>query len=321
MIFTIKDNTFYHFQIENDRLECSKKFLEKVNKNEVDLEQYTKEFKEIIQKYKIFLEKPIENKESILVLYKFYRQMLRYAYAAIDTIDVIETLDLEKREKFKAWAMQTRHLAEPLYKWGEQNYIPKYSEFLQKTELKKYSIKQIQNIHYSEMLDYLNLNKVLPPPEILEERSTSFYIQGRPIDIINIFQGESATQKFKEKQLFKITTKILQIGDTITGKTAQVGTATGKVCIIKSRKDMQKFQTGDIIVAPMTDPSYLPIMKQAKAFLTDEGGTLCHAAIVARELKIPCIIGTKIATELLSDGDIIELDANNGIVTILEKSK
>jgi pyruvate,water dikinase len=59
-------------------------------------------------------------------------------------------------------------------------------------------------------------------------------------------------------------------------------------------------------------------MEKASAFVTDEGGILCHAAIVSREMKKPCIIGTKIATKLLKDGDIIEVDANNGFVNIFK---
>jgi len=82
---------------------------------------------------------------------------------------------------------------------------------------------------------------------------------------------------------------------------------------------MVKFKKGDVLVSPMTEPGYLPIMKQASVFVTDEGSVLCHAAIVARELKKPCIIGTKIATKVLKDGDFVEVDADRGMVRILKK--
>ena len=64
----------------------------------------------------------------------------------------------------------------------------------------------------------------------------------------------------------------------------------------------------------MTRPEFLPLMKKAAAFITDEGGIASHAAIVARELRLPCIVGTKIATKTFKDGDIIEVDANKGII-------
>ena len=71
----------------------------------------------------------------------------------------------------------------------------------------------------------------------------------------------------------------------------------------------------------MTRPELMPAVKKAKAIVTDEGGITCHAAIISRELKIPCIIGTKIATKILKDGDFVEVDANNGVIRVLEKSK
>ena len=66
-------------------------------------------------------------------------------------------------------------------------------------------------------------------------------------------------------------------------------------------------------------PAFMPAMRKAIAFVTDEGGITCHAAIMARELHKPCIIGTKIATKVLNNGDEVEVDANNGVVRILSK--
>ena len=71
----------------------------------------------------------------------------------------------------------------------------------------------------------------------------------------------------------------------------------------------------------MTTPDYIPAMKKAAAFVTDEGGITCHAAIIAREMKKPCIVGTKIATKVLHDGDLVEVDADKGVVRILERVK
>ena len=70
----------------------------------------------------------------------------------------------------------------------------------------------------------------------------------------------------------------------------------------------------------MTTPDLLPAMERATAFITDEGGITCHAAIVAREMKKPCIIGTKTATKILKNGDLIEVDAVNGIVKIIKRN-
>ena len=74
---------------------------------------------------------------------------------------------------------------------------------------------------------------------------------------------------------------------------------------------------GDVLVARVTMPDYLPAMIHAVAFVTDEGGITSHAAIVARELKKPCVVGTKNATTVLRDGDMVEVDANKGIITLI----
>jgi pyruvate,water dikinase len=80
------------------------------------------------------------------------------------------------------------------------------------------------------------------------------------------------------------------------------------------------FKKGEILVSAMTMQNYMPAMKKASAFVTDEGGITCHASIVSREMKKPCVIGTKIATQTLKNGDYIEVDADNGIVKILKKT-
>lgn len=101
------------------------------------------------------------------------------------------------------------------------------------------------------------------------------------------------------------------------GSSASKGVICGKVKILLENEQGEKVLPGDILVTPMTTPDFLPIMERASAFVTDEGGVTCHAAIIARELGKPCVIGTKIATQVLKDGDLIEVDANRGIVRIL----
>ena len=100
----------------------------------------------------------------------------------------------------------------------------------------------------------------------------------------------------------------------IKGLVAQKGKAKGVVRIVNSYHDIKKFVSGEILVANTTHPNYLPAMRQAVAFVTNEGGLTCHAAIVAREMKKPCIVGTKIATKQLLNGDLVEVDAEQGIV-------
>lgn len=107
----------------------------------------------------------------------------------------------------------------------------------------------------------------------------------------------------------------------IRGSSASPGIVKGKIQLINNIEDVRHFKRDRILLTVTTLPQYLPAMKIAKAFITDEGGLLSHAAIMSREFKKPCIIGTKIATQVLKDGDLVEVDANKGIVKILKKAK
>jgi len=93
------------------------------------------------------------------------------------------------------------------------------------------------------------------------------------------------------------------------------GKVFGKVKVVLTAKELGKIEKGDILVSITTNPDYLLGMKKAIAFITDEGGITSHAAIIAREMNKPCIVGTKIATRVLSDGDEVEVNANHGVVT------
>ncbi len=102
---------------------------------------------------------------------------------------------------------------------------------------------------------------------------------------------------------------------TLKGNVACKGALlSGEVQVILNADEIQHFKAGNIIVTSMTSPAYVQAMKGAKAIITDEGGITCHAAIVSRELGIPCIIGTRTATKMLHDGDYVEIDAEKGTV-------
>ncbi|MBA3046905.1 hypothetical protein KKC83_06095 [Patescibacteria group bacterium] len=103
----------------------------------------------------------------------------------------------------------------------------------------------------------------------------------------------------------------------IKGNSILKGYAKGKVRIVMSENDLNKIKNKDVVVAPMTQVSFAPFLKNISAIITDEGGLTCHAAIISRELGVPCIVGTKIATKVLKDGQIVEVDANKGAVKII----
>jgi pyruvate,water dikinase len=106
----------------------------------------------------------------------------------------------------------------------------------------------------------------------------------------------------------------------LKGQTACIGFARGVVRIVNSVADMAKLKKGEILVSIATNPDIVPAMKIAAAIVTEQGGITSHAAIVSRELNIPCVIGTKIATKALKDGDDVEVDATKGVVKILKRA-
>lgn len=120
------------------------------------------------------------------------------------------------------------------------------------------------------------------------------------------------------KNLQRIVSSKIGKKKYLMGSVAYPGKVIGRVRIVDNETEIKKIQKNDILVAPMTNPNYDPVLHKIKAMIADEGGILTHTSIVAREFKIPTIIGTKIATQILKDGDLVEVDANKGIVKILK---
>jgi pyruvate,water dikinase len=100
----------------------------------------------------------------------------------------------------------------------------------------------------------------------------------------------------------------------VTGQPASPGVGVGEVKAVHSPSEIDIVQAGDILVAEMTTPDFVPAMKRAAAIITDRGGRTCHAAIVSRELGIPCVVGAGNATEILSTGRLVTVDGSRGSV-------
>jgi phosphohistidine swiveling domain-containing protein len=187
---------------------------------------------------------------------------------------------------------------------------PLYEAIGQKLDL---NVKQICYLTQEEIIDSLNKNKLSVSKSILKMRMKRFVMLADSEDHFLLDDIEVA-----DKLASKIEKKN-QVTTEIKGQIAAKGFATGRVTVISRIEKLKTFTKGNILVASMTAPDYLPAMKKAAAFITDEGGITCHAAIVAREMKKPCIIGTKIATQVLQDGDLVEVDADRGVVKIFKR--
>lgn len=139
------------------------------------------------------------------------------------------------------------------------------------------------------------------------------YVLYSNFDKVYIFSGE-------ESDPIKDIVKLFYVGDEsqIKGMVAYPGKAKGPARVILSTKELDRVQDGDVLVTSSTTPDFVPVLKKVVAIVTEEGGVLSHASIISRELHIPCVIGTKTATKILKDGDMVEVDANKGIVKILK---
>lgn len=132
---------------------------------------------------------------------------------------------------------------------------------------------------------------------------------------VTLFTGEDANEKAKAMNL---TSKVTH-AKTIKGITASPGKTQGRARIVYTNLDFKKIEEGDILVATMTRQDFVQIMRRVKGIITNEGGVTCHAGIIARELGLPCIVGTGVATEVIQDGDIVSIDTEKDTVEIIER--
>lgn len=109
--------------------------------------------------------------------------------------------------------------------------------------------------------------------------------------------------------------------DILKGVAASIGIAEGSAIVIHKFSESDKVKSGDILVTPVTAPAWSPVVARCKAVVLDSGGTMCHAAIIAREEGVPSVVGTRYATRWIKTGDIIRVDGNTGIVQILSRTK
>jgi phosphoenolpyruvate synthase/pyruvate phosphate dikinase len=164
--------------------------------------------------------------------------------------------------------------------------------------------------HYltpDELIDVLKRKRQVDINEINQRIKHCIYLveNGRE----KLLSGQMA--KALRREFFEQEHKI---ADDLRGQCAMSGYARGRAKIIMGQEDFHKFAAHNILVSYATNPSFVPLMKIARAIITDQGGITCHAAIVSRELGVPCVIGTKAATKVLKDGDELEVDATNGII-------
>ncbi|OGM27258.1 phosphoenolpyruvate synthase [Candidatus Woesebacteria bacterium RIFCSPHIGHO2_02_FULL_38_9] len=175
-----------------------------------------------------------------------------------------------------------------------------------KNKLSVQKISDSEIMHLAKIGENLQAHYFFPQDiEWAKEKGKIYIVQTRPVTTSN---------KKVEKRFEESKSEDLKVASTafLTGSPASPGIGFGPVKIAKTPKDIDKVQKGDVLVSIMTSPDFVPAMKKAAAIITDEGGGTSHAAIVSRELGVPCVVGTKEATKKLKDGQIVSVNGSTG---------
>ncbi len=200
--------------------------------------------------------------------------------------------------------------------WGGTSYYL-LDFFRQLAEKAGFSTYDVMNFYTREDMENLVKHGKNISKEELEKRKQNYllhYLNGK----LCLYSGEEARRMKKE-----LLDGSLPKQDTTSfkGMIANTGKVTGRVKLVKvvDMEELNKIaktlsKDEHILVTGMTNPTMVILLDKVKGIITDEGGLACHAAIVSREFGVPCLVGCKIATQVLKDDDLIELDATNGIV-------
>lgn len=186
------------------------------------------------------------------------------------------------------------------------------SVFASISQILSIPVEAALHMTYEELITSLKRGKLSVPGKMLLDRTNKGYAYLIAPRGSYLVTGKEAEWLHK----FVIPQKTVEKIAKLTGQPAFPGKVSGKARIILDRRNAHKLKKGEILVTTMTSPEFVPAMKIAAGIITNEGGILCHAAIMSRELRKPCVIGTKIATDVIKAGQMITLDADNGIVVL-----
>jgi len=187
----------------------------------------------------------------------------------------------------------------------------------------KPEMQETQKLSDQEILDLAKIAKKIEEhynfPQDLEfavEKGNLYIVQSRPITTLDEKKAEPMVKGEQEGEKMEKTegTEVKDAKILTKGLGASPGVGVGKVKIIHSAKEIKRMERGEILVTDMTTPDFVPAMKKAAAIVTNTGGMTSHAAIVSRELGVPCIVGTGDATTVLTDGMDVSVDGSHGIV-------
>ncbi len=215
-----------------------------------------------------------------------------------------KTLEVTSKEIFKQTWKLTRDSGSG--DTGDLSVLKSESIPVQIEDQEAQKITDAQIMQLSKLA--LEIEKHYGKPQDTEwalEGGKMYMVQSRPVTTL----GDSAVETTEEGAADNTKHEVI-----IKGQAASTGMASGPVKIIHSPSEIDLIKEGDVLVTEMTTPDFVPAMKRAAGIVTDAGGRTCHAAIVSRELGIPCVVGTGDATTKLKDGQVVTVDGKGGSV-------
>ena len=281
--------------------------------NNYDLEKSFKYFK---NKFKKDKQEKLEFKKHLIKLKKKKNQVIKEQNKILNKINNKELCHL-------SWLFQKSGILRMRLKhtWAGVEEFLLYDLFQEVAKrIKEDYFTMVSYYQPTEIINALADKDKLTKKEIIN-RKKAFYL-GVKNNKAFFYSGQQAINQVKKKypELF-VKKKITQL----IGTPACLGKARGEVAVINVSESLsnlalraKQFKANQILVTEMTQPNMVPLMKKAAAIVTNEGGLTSHAAVISREFGIPCIVGTKCATQVLKDGDLVEVDANKGVVKILK---
>lgn len=288
---------------QSDRDLLGRYLAKQVQKNPALGKAISKDLESQVDSIMPFIKKHITGNISLPIYKGLWGRIKDYYRPHINVKYVVDYLDSKLLVKLLPDFEHARVHAEQVFGITEK-FVYNFAKQVAKET--KYPYKLILSLTKEELYKYFKGAK-LPAKNILLQRykSSALVFDKKSF---GVYTG-SDIKKIENLIFSKATTEKL-----LKGVPAFPGKITGIAKVINDPKNGHLLKKGEILVSGMTRPEFLPIMKRASAFVTDSGGILCHAAIVAREMKKPCVTGTKIATKFFKDGDIIEVDATKGVV-------
>ena len=293
-------------------------FLPKVQLNEIG-KYFAKEINNI-QEAKRWCRRVMEETDAIFKLmdslkqkskydYDDYKRLVDATFSHVPPNFVIKKaadyLDEERLKKYLPNFSRARTYTEPVYDEVD-SVLKKIVQVISKQE--NVAATWMRYITHDEIKNYFEKG-ILPPLDILRKREKGCALWFHDGNCTFYFGKEF--REIKKKMMIVYRRKVIK------GTTAYPGKIRGIARVVFDPHRVNVFNSGDILVTGMTRPEYLPLMEKSAGFVTDAGGILSHAAIVARELKKPCVIGTIVGTKKIKDGMMVEVDADKGIVKII----